>query len=94
VEKSMAAENEYSNKDSNHNRMLEERQSNLYISILLIFLAIAAGAGIYYYSEILRYHHVVLRVSPESMYPTPAPHSSKDPDHAKPYDETKPPDAQ
>jgi hypothetical protein len=89
----MVDEDEYSNKDSNHNRMLEVRESYRYITIIVIALAVIGGIYLYYYYH-MKPHIVVPAVSQKSVSPPPPAPAVTDPDKAKPYDDHKPPYAQ
>jgi hypothetical protein len=62
----MVDEDEYSNKDSNHNRMLEVRESYRYITIIVIALAVIGGIYLYYYYH-MKPHIVVPAVSQKSV---------------------------
>ncbi len=79
----------YSNKDSNRNRMIDERES--YTFIYIILTAIAAFAGIFFY-----YNYMLLPVNPITPPPRPIIEHVPAPETipngvAKPYDTNKPP---
>jgi hypothetical protein len=87
----MISKDVYSNKDSNRNRMAEERETKRYICIIVT--ALAAFAGIFLY-----YNYILLPENPIRVPPTPAMLEPAPPapwtvphDKAKPYDVNKAP---
>jgi hypothetical protein len=84
------SKNEYSNKDSNRNRMAEERETNRYIYLAIALAASLAGI-FFYYNYMLAPTHPIKVPPPPSVESAPRPPWTYKPSEAKPYDVNKPP---
>jgi hypothetical protein len=79
----------YSNKDSNRNRMLEERESYTFIYIILTAIGSFAAIFLYYNYMLLPSHPIPPPPRPAVEYVPPPWTYPKG--QAKPYDTNKPP---